>query len=93
MKCPQDYVIAYDLSDNKERNRVSKLLKGYGFRVQKSLFEIRATKTTLRQLTRALQKLQLESGFARIYPLGFRTPPLSIGEAPQTADTECAFIC
>ena len=33
------YVIVYDISDDNRRNRVSKFLKGWGRRVQKSAFE------------------------------------------------------
>lgn len=32
-------LIAYDIADNKRRNRLSKLLEGYGRRVQESVFE------------------------------------------------------
>jgi CRISPR-associated protein Cas2 len=33
------YVISYDIPDDKRRARLAKLLKGYGMRVQKSVFE------------------------------------------------------
>lgn len=33
------YVVAFDISDDKTRYRVVKVLKGYGYRVQKSVFE------------------------------------------------------
>jgi len=33
------YVISFDISDDKIRYRVVKALKGYGIRVQKSVFE------------------------------------------------------
>lgn len=33
------YLIAYDITDNKCRNRVSHILEGYGVRVQFSVFE------------------------------------------------------
>ncbi len=33
------YVISYDISDDRTRSKVSKLLEGYGVRVQKSVFE------------------------------------------------------
>ncbi len=33
------YIICYDISDNRIRYRVVKALKGYGTRVQKSVFE------------------------------------------------------
>lgn len=32
-------IVSYDMPDNKRRNRVAKALKGYGFRVQESVFE------------------------------------------------------
>lgn len=35
------YVISYDISENKIRNKISKLLEGYGRRVQYSVFECR----------------------------------------------------
>jgi CRISPR-associated protein Cas2 len=33
------YVVAFDISDDRIRYRVVKVLKGYGYRVQKSVFE------------------------------------------------------
>ncbi|MBU0567270.1 CRISPR-associated endonuclease Cas2 [bacterium] len=36
-----DYAIVYDISSDSERARVDKTLKGFGFRVQKSVFECR----------------------------------------------------
>jgi len=33
------YLVSFDVSDDKIRYRVAKLLKGYGQRVQKSVFE------------------------------------------------------
>jgi len=32
-------VVCYDIPDDKRRTRVSKALEGYGYRVQKSVFE------------------------------------------------------
>lgn len=32
------YIIAYDVSDNKKRARIVKLLSDYGIRIQKSVF-------------------------------------------------------
>ncbi len=32
-------VVGYDISDNRKRNKVEKLLSGHGVRVNKSLFE------------------------------------------------------
>ena len=33
------YVVAFDISDDKKRYRCAKVLKGFGVRVQKSVFE------------------------------------------------------
>ncbi|ROQ92054.1 CRISPR-associated endonuclease Cas2 [Desulfosoma caldarium] len=33
------YVVCFDISDDRTRYRVAKVLKGYGYRVQKSVFE------------------------------------------------------
>lgn len=33
------YLVAYDITDTKRRNRVSHILEGYGVRVQFSVFE------------------------------------------------------
>ena len=37
-------LIIYDITDNKKRLKLSKLLLGYGFRIQKSAFEAMITK-------------------------------------------------
>ncbi|MCR5608718.1 MAG: CRISPR-associated endonuclease Cas2, partial [Lachnospiraceae bacterium] len=33
------YIVSYDISDNKVRNKIAKELKNYGVRVQYSVFE------------------------------------------------------
>lgn len=37
------YLIAYDMADDKRRNRIVKLLLNYAYRVQYSVFEFSAT--------------------------------------------------
>lgn len=34
------YAVGYDIEENRIRNKMAKYLKSYGFRVQKSIFEI-----------------------------------------------------
>ena len=36
-------VVCYDIPDDKRRSRVRKILEGYGYRVQKSVFECEVT--------------------------------------------------
>jgi len=52
------YVITFDISDDRTRYRVAKVLKGYGYRVQKSVFECPwLTEDKLERLQRKLESL------------------------------------
>ncbi len=48
-------VIAYDISNDKRRNKVAKLLLDYGNRVQYSVFEAELTKELLDELIRRVK--------------------------------------
>ncbi len=74
MTSASNYTVANDLSDDRERRRVDKLLKGWGFRVQKSVFECRLTRNEKRRLTVALHALKLETGSVRLYRLAGDLP-------------------
>lgn len=39
-----DYAVVYDISSDKERAKVDRILKGFGFRIQKSVFECRLSR-------------------------------------------------
>src|ERR1043166_7381999 len=75
-----DYVVVYDITDNKERGRISKLLKGYGFRIQKSVFECRLNKRLKTELVNAIEKLAVKSGFIKIYRMEYSSKKLVFGE-------------
>ena len=49
------YVVCFDISDDRTRYRVVKVLKGYGYRVQKSVFE--CPRLTERQLLTLMDRL------------------------------------
>ena len=51
------YLIIYDIKSNKTRNNMSKLLEGYGIRVQKSCFELRIEEKVLKSLLDQLGEL------------------------------------
>ncbi|WDC85200.1 CRISPR-associated endonuclease Cas2 [Caloramator sp. mosi_1] len=51
------YVISYDISKDRTRNKVSKVLEGFGQRVQYSLFECRLNNTQLQTIKMKLLKL------------------------------------
>ncbi|MEO2153802.1 MAG: CRISPR-associated endonuclease Cas2 [Aquificota bacterium] len=51
-------VVAYDISDDQRRNKVSQLLSSYGYRYQLSVFYIpNITRTELSRLVSRLRKL------------------------------------
>ena len=50
-------VVSYDIPDNRRRNRVFRLMKGYGIRVQYSVFECDLNGSHLRELRERLDAL------------------------------------
>lgn len=49
-------LVIYDIVSNKRRLKLSKLLEGYGVRVQRSCFEINLEQTYYKQLVAELEK-------------------------------------
>ncbi len=63
------FLIAYDISDDRTRYKVSRLLEGMGERVQESVFECRLPSDKINQVSKALSGLLEKGGNVRIYPL------------------------
>jgi CRISPR-associated protein Cas2 len=64
------YIVAYDLPSNKRRNKVHKILSGFGQWTQYSLFELFITDKELVLLQNKLEKvLNAEKDSVRFYPL------------------------
>ncbi|MCX8015682.1 MAG: CRISPR-associated endonuclease Cas2 [candidate division WOR-3 bacterium] len=88
-----DYAVVYDITSDKERARVDKVLKGFGFRVQKSVFECRLTKREKQELIEKLSKLNIKTGFIKVYRLEWTTKSIVIGEVKKKSiDNGYAFI-
>ena len=51
------YVISYDIPDDRRRNQLAKVLKGFGTRVQYSVFEAHLNKRQYEELKRAVERL------------------------------------
>jgi len=64
-------VVSYDISDDKRRRKVAKIMEGYGCRVQYSVFECELDKKKLTELRQRLAKLvNAKAGESvRFYPL------------------------
>lgn len=90
-----DYVVIYDISKARERRRVDQTLKGFGQRVQKSVFECRLRKRDKEELTRRIEGLGLQTGFVKIYRLEYASSSPVLGSPPATKDgpeTPSAYI-
>jgi len=88
-----DYTVVYDISSDKERAKVERMLKGFGFRVQKSVFECRLDRKGKRELIEKLSKLELKTGFIKVYRLEYSSKQIVIGKIKKPSiDNGYAFI-
>jgi CRISPR-associated protein Cas2 len=62
-------VMSYDISDDRRRLRVSKVLEGYGERVLESVFECDLTTVSLERLLRRVRRLLAPGDRWRCYVL------------------------
>ena len=64
-------VVSYDISDDKRRREVAKIMEGHGYRVQYSVFECDLSMKQMRQLQKRLRPLvkAQEMDSVRFYPL------------------------
>jgi len=88
-----DYAVVYDITCNRERRHIDRLLKGFGFRVQKSVFECRLNRKARQELVDHLCRMEIKTGFVKIYRLEFSSKREVVGAAPKaTCDAGNAFI-
>ena len=86
MKAAPEFAVVYDLSDDRERGRVSQLLLDYGFRAQKSVFECRLSRAGYRSLVAALQTLELKPGSVKMYRVYSGTASTVVGQPMPQPD-------
>ncbi|RLB69052.1 MAG: CRISPR-associated endonuclease Cas2 [Deltaproteobacteria bacterium] len=87
------YLVVYDVSDDRERHRVSKTLEGYGFRIQKSAFECSLTRSGKERIIERLKALEIETGFVNIYQVHANARVISIGLVPEhDPDGDHAYV-
>lgn len=87
-----DYVVSYDLSCDRERRRVDRLLKGYGLRVLESVFECRLSRRAKARLLAELRGLDLQTGLVILYQRQHRAPREVAGVSPGFIDDQLAYI-
>ncbi|WP_261887469.1 CRISPR-associated endonuclease Cas2 [Vibrio aerogenes] len=90
------YAVCFDISDDKVRRRVGKILLSYGDRVQESVFEI-AVKTPyqLNSVSEKIQRLLDETDKVRFYRLCARCRAHShvLGEGRIADWPDSIIIC
>lgn len=65
------FLVCYDISDDRERDRVARVLCRHGHRVQESVFELfRMDATRHRQLRDTLQAIVSDTRSLRFYRIG-----------------------
>lgn len=84
------YVFVYDISNNKERTKVDDVLRDYGFRVQKSVYECHLTRGDKKRLLDRLDSLNIETGHIRCYSATSNV--LKIGMPPEDLDEEYIYF-
>jgi CRISPR-associated protein Cas2 len=92
MKEGAEFAIAYDISDDAERRRVDKVLQGFGFRVQKSVFECKLTRADQRAIIAALEALELQTGSVKIYRIYGGAKARVIGQPMVDHDADFAYV-
>lgn len=72
-------LVVYDIVDNKQRNKFAKLLNGYGYRVQKSGFEINVTRPKFEKLISLIPRYCTEIDTIRIYKINVKSEVIKWG--------------
>jgi len=82
-------IIAYDIAHPRRLQRVAKVLKDYGLRVQNSVFEVDIDPARFRQLRRRTEALldPLEDG-VKYFPLCGRCSGLVLNIGPDVGQIE-----
>lgn len=85
-------VAIYDISDNKRRLKVAKILNGYGKRVQKSAFECIISRKQYETLVGQLAKVIGSEDLLRIYKISGRADVRIWGDVALTEFDEDIII-
>lgn len=88
------YVVAYDVTCDKRRKKVSDLLEGYGRRVQYSVFECVLVTSKYKELRERLRKVvKLSEDKVRFYPLSQHTlPQVEVWGGPAVTNAPGSII-
>ena len=63
------WLVIYDIRDPKRLQKVAKKMESYGFRVQKSVFEVEATEVVIARLRQAVRRIIEDEDFVVYFDL------------------------
>ena len=90
---PDIYYVAYEITQERERVGLGKLLKKFGVRLTPGLFECRLDDRGKADLIAKLEKLGIKTGFIKIYRLEYTSKNAVIGERGKPGiDEGNAFV-
>lgn len=92
MARPARYLAVCDISNDKERTKVSKVLEGFGSRIQESVFECYLSAHLRETLLRKVRTLDLQTGCLLVYRLHADSAPYGVGSCPEERGEEFAFV-
>ncbi len=85
-------LIIYDISDNKKRNQMVKILESYGVRVQKSAFEAILRPNKYKKLINGIKNIPEASDSVRIYKIQGQGTVEVFGEPFSLEEEETIII-
>lgn len=88
------YLVVYDITNNKRRNRVHKLLLGYGTPVQYSVFECLITTDEKKELEKKIRKrIKPQLDHVRFYRIcGACQKEISIMGRSEVTEDKSSFV-
>ncbi len=88
----ETFVVAFDVSNNKIRRRINKILASWGDRVQKSVYEIKILPNEVSKVTEKLKALLEPGDSLRFYAQTQQQNPLCLGKMEVNFQLEKVIV-
>ena len=85
-------LVIYDISENKRRNRMVKILNSYGFRVQRSAFEATLSPSKYKKLIKDIKHIPSNTDSVRVYKIQGKGSVVQFGEETYIEDEDVIII-
>ena len=85
-------LIIYDIVENKKRVKLSKVVAGYGFRIQKSAFEAVITKKKYHELLKRLPAFVSSEDSIKVYKIIGKGQVVSFGKTMEIESEDLIII-